>query len=67
MSFLEPVGTKPPTFSTDARVLGIDRTYGQSFALLCPAQALPAPSFRLVKDQNVMTAQNGFLISFIIP
>ncbi|XP_060529789.1 cell adhesion molecule Dscam2 isoform X42 [Cylas formicarius] len=45
----EPVGYKKPTFSTDIRMLGYERSRGQSFAMLCPAQGLPIPTFRWYK------------------
>lgn len=44
----EPVGTKKPSFSTDLKSMGYERYLGQNFALLCPAQAMPIPSYRLV-------------------
>ena len=42
----EPVGAKAPTFSSDLKSGSFSRREGQSFALLCQAQAHPAPSFR---------------------
>lgn len=44
----EPVGSKAPTFSTDANSISFTRNVGQSFGLLCQAQAYPAPLFRQV-------------------
>nr|XP_026485290.1 Down syndrome cell adhesion molecule-like protein Dscam2 isoform X15 [Vanessa tameamea] len=45
----EPVGSKAPTFSTDARSSTFIRTVNQSFGLLCQAQAFPVPLFRWYK------------------
>lgn len=44
----EPVGSKAPTFSTDANSISFTRNVDQSFGLLCQAQAYPAPIFRQV-------------------
>lgn len=44
----EPVASKAPTFSTDARSSTFVRIVGQSFGLLCQAQAFPVPIFRQV-------------------
>lgn len=44
----EPVASKAPTFSTDARSTTFVRNVGQSFGLLCQAQAFPVPVFRQV-------------------
>ncbi|XP_025834465.1 Down syndrome cell adhesion molecule-like protein Dscam2 isoform X28 [Agrilus planipennis] len=45
----EPVGSKPPTFSSDSRIFSAVKHFGQSFSLLCPAQALPVPVFKWYK------------------
>ncbi|XP_063893558.1 cell adhesion molecule Dscam1 isoform X26 [Helicoverpa armigera] len=45
----EPVGSKPPTFSTDDRLAWFIRPVGQSLALLCRAQGHPIPVFRWYK------------------
>ncbi|XP_053612848.1 cell adhesion molecule Dscam1 isoform X34 [Plodia interpunctella] len=45
----EPVGAKAPSFSTDSKGSIFIREIGQSFALLCPAQAFPTPIFRWYK------------------
>lgn len=42
----EPVGSKPPSFSTEGT--SIKRQAAQNFALLCQAQAFPVPIFRQV-------------------
>lgn len=44
--YIEPVGTKAPTFSNDLTIMGYTRSKSQSFAMLCPAQSLPVPVFR---------------------
>ena len=43
---LEPVGFKAPSFSTDAVSTSYIRIVGQSFGILCQAQAHPVPIFR---------------------
>lgn len=45
----EPVGAKAPTLVSDTKWTGIERKYGHSVTLLCPAQGFPSPSFRLAK------------------
>ncbi|XP_050561805.1 cell adhesion molecule Dscam2 isoform X31 [Spodoptera frugiperda] len=45
----EPVGAKAPSFSTDSKGSIFVREIGQSFALLCQAQASPIPVFRWYK------------------
>ncbi len=42
----EPVGSKAPKFAVDARLQGIERHQGQSFAMLCLAQGYPVPTMR---------------------
>ncbi|RZF38599.1 hypothetical protein LSTR_LSTR010932 [Laodelphax striatellus] len=42
----EPVGLKPPTLSSDAKSTTYERTYGQSFGLLCGAQGFPPPGYK---------------------
>lgn len=46
--YAEPVGSKAPSFSTESALSSIKRHQGQSFALLCQAQAFPVPIFRQV-------------------
>lgn len=48
ITIAEPVGSKAPTFSTDANSISFTRVIGQSFGLLCQAQAFPTPTFRQV-------------------
>ncbi|XP_050561778.1 cell adhesion molecule Dscam2 isoform X5 [Spodoptera frugiperda] len=45
----EPVSSKPPSFSTDFTLSAVTRHKGQSFAILCQAQAFPIPVFRWYK------------------
>lgn len=52
----EPVGSKAPTFSTDANSISFTRNVDQSFGLLCQAQAYPAPLFRQVSyDTSIIS------------
>lgn len=44
----EPVAAKKPSFNTDSTNFGFQKHQGQSFALLCQAQAFPVPLIRLV-------------------
>lgn len=44
--FVEPVGAKGPTFATDSNSFSYTRLIGQSFGLLCQAQAYPVPLIR---------------------
>lgn len=43
---LEPVATKKPKFSSDAKFTGYERVRGDDLTLLCPAQGFPVPSYR---------------------
>ncbi|XP_064292541.1 cell adhesion molecule Dscam1 isoform X15 [Plodia interpunctella] len=45
----EPIGTKPPSFSTDNKFSWYVRKIGQSLNILCPAQGFPVPLFRWYK------------------
>lgn len=42
----EPVGAKAPSLAMDSTVIALRRREGQAFAVLCQAQAHPAPAFR---------------------
>lgn len=42
----EPVGSKPPTFSSESKGSIFDKAANSSFALLCQAQAFPVPIMR---------------------
>lgn len=43
---LEPMGGKSPSFSMDTNVLSFKKKERRAFALLCPAQGYPVPTFR---------------------
>ncbi|XP_057660489.1 cell adhesion molecule Dscam2 isoform X11 [Diorhabda carinulata] len=45
----EPVGYKPPSFSSSSKSFTYETEGGSGFVLLCPAQALPVPKFRWYK------------------
>lgn len=45
-SHLEPVGSRAPSFSFESQILIMKRPMESTFALLCPAQAFPTPSFK---------------------
>ncbi|XP_043509542.1 Down syndrome cell adhesion molecule-like protein Dscam2 isoform X13 [Frieseomelitta varia] len=45
----EPVATKKPKFSSDAKLSWYDRVIGQHLTLFCPAQGFPVPSYRWYK------------------
>ena len=42
----DPMGRTGPRFSIEARMQAFWKEEGTSFALLCPAQAFPAPDFK---------------------
>ncbi len=48
INHVEPVGSKAPTFSTEYKSFTFEKVVGQSFGLLCQAQAYPVPLIRLV-------------------
>ncbi|XP_076239566.1 Down syndrome cell adhesion molecule 1 [Calliopsis andreniformis] len=45
----EPVATKKPKFSSDAKLSWYDRVRGQDLTLFCPAQGFPVPTYRWYK------------------
>ncbi|XP_014244474.1 Down syndrome cell adhesion molecule-like protein Dscam2 isoform X47 [Cimex lectularius] len=45
----EPVGTKSPKFSSEARLIWFNKVAKTNFALLCEAQAFPVPRFKWYK------------------
>ncbi|XP_047359032.1 Down syndrome cell adhesion molecule-like protein Dscam2 isoform X5 [Vespa velutina] len=45
----EPVATKKPKFSSDAKKSWYDRVVGQDLTLFCPAQGFPVPTYRWYK------------------
>ncbi len=48
-SITEPIGSRAPTFQSELNGNMLRRATGQSFALLCQAQAFPIPLMRLVE------------------
>lgn len=60
----EPVGAKAPTLVSDVKFFGIDRRFGSSITLLCPAQGFPAPNFRSATknecDKSYMASSSLF-------
>uniref|UniRef100_A0A182MHU8 Uncharacterized protein n=1 Tax=Anopheles culicifacies TaxID=139723 RepID=A0A182MHU8_9DIPT len=46
----EPVGSKPPTFSSESKGSIFDKAANSSFALLCQAQAFPVPIMRTCRQ-----------------
>lgn len=45
-SILEPIGSRPPTFSSEAKSSTFVKEIHSSFALLCQAQAWPVGVFK---------------------
>ncbi|XP_046591193.1 Down syndrome cell adhesion molecule-like protein Dscam2 isoform X10 [Neodiprion lecontei] len=45
----EPVGSKAPKFSNDAKKAWYERLTGQDLTVLCPAQGFPVPTYRWYK------------------
>lgn len=43
---VEPIGYKAPSLSSNAESITFKHAIGQSFGLLCQAQAFPVPVFR---------------------
>lgn len=52
-NYLEPVGFKAPTFSSELKSGTFEKHVGQDFALLCQAQAFPIPLIRFVLKKNI--------------
>uniref|UniRef100_A0A182K8V3 Ig-like domain-containing protein n=1 Tax=Anopheles christyi TaxID=43041 RepID=A0A182K8V3_9DIPT len=48
-----PVGSKPPTFSSESKGSIFDKAANSSFALLCQAQAFPVPIMRLIELNQI--------------
>lgn len=46
---LEPIGSRPPTFSTESKGSIFVKATNSSFALLCQAQAWPVGVFKWVE------------------
>ncbi|KAJ8967480.1 hypothetical protein NQ314_002794 [Rhamnusium bicolor] len=59
---LEPVGSKAPTFSSDSKGFIFEKENGKSLALLCPAQALPAPLFSLNTRVKILVLSTKFVV-----
>ncbi|XP_036333535.1 Down syndrome cell adhesion molecule-like protein Dscam2 isoform X43 [Rhagoletis pomonella] len=59
----EPVGAKAPTFSTDSSSFSYTRAVGQSFALLCQAQAFPVPIIRWYKFIEGTTRKQAVILN----
>lgn len=51
--YLEPIGSRVPTFPSDSKSSTFVRDEGSSFALLCQAQGFPTPLFRYSININV--------------
>ncbi|XP_015172318.1 PREDICTED: Down syndrome cell adhesion molecule-like protein Dscam2 isoform X37 [Polistes dominula] len=45
----EPMSTRKPKFSSDAKKSWYDRVIGQDLTLFCPAQGFPVPTYRWYK------------------
>ncbi|XP_034142401.1 Down syndrome cell adhesion molecule-like protein Dscam2 isoform X7 [Drosophila guanche] len=59
----EPIGARAPTFSTDSNVFSYTRSVGQSFALLCQAQAYPVPLMRWYKFIEGTTRKQAVVLN----
>ncbi|KRF98087.1 uncharacterized protein Dwil_GK22019, isoform AX [Drosophila willistoni] len=59
----EPIGARAPTFSTDSNVFSYTRDVGQSFALLCQAQAYPVPAMRWYKFIEGTTRKQAVVLN----
>nr|NP_001036523.1 down syndrome cell adhesion molecule 1, isoform J [Drosophila melanogaster]ABI31074.1 down syndrome cell adhesion molecule 1, isoform J [Drosophila melanogaster] len=59
----EPIGARAPTFSTDSIVFSYIRPVGQSFALLCQAQAYPVPAMRWYKFIEGTTRKQAVVLN----
>ena len=46
-NYLEPIGGAKPQFNSKSEISSYKAEEGIQFALLCPAQAYPLPSYRL--------------------
>ncbi|XP_017132739.1 Down syndrome cell adhesion molecule-like protein Dscam2 isoform X28 [Drosophila elegans] len=59
----EPIGARAPTFSTDSNSFSYTRSVGQSFALLCQAQAYPVPIMRWYKFIEGTTRKQAVVLN----
>ncbi|XP_034142406.1 Down syndrome cell adhesion molecule-like protein Dscam2 isoform X12 [Drosophila guanche] len=59
----EPIGARAPTFSSDYNSFSYARAVGQSFALLCQAQAYPVPLMRWYKFIEGTTRKQAVVLN----
>ncbi|XP_043064037.1 Down syndrome cell adhesion molecule-like protein Dscam2 isoform X41 [Drosophila ficusphila] len=59
----EPIGARAPTFSSDYNSFSYARAVGQSFAMLCQAQAFPVPIMRWYKFIEGTTRKQAVVLS----
>nr|NP_001246177.1 down syndrome cell adhesion molecule 1, isoform BR [Drosophila melanogaster]AFH07932.1 down syndrome cell adhesion molecule 1, isoform BR [Drosophila melanogaster] len=59
----EPVSAKGPTFASDMKSYTFVRHFGQSFALLCQAQAYPVPLIRWYKFIEGTTRKQAVVLN----
>lgn len=62
--FTEPVGSRAPTFQSEFSGNLLRKPSGQSFALLCSAQAFPVPLIRLVASETKIISPTPHLFYF---
>lgn len=48
LTVIDPVGMKAPNLSKKDRKSWLDVSIGVEFAVICPAQAYPIPTFRYI-------------------
>ncbi|XP_058460392.1 cell adhesion molecule Dscam2 isoform X41 [Malaya genurostris] len=59
----EPIGSKPPTFSTDSKISMFMKPSNSSMALLCQAQAYPVPITRWYKYIEGTTRKQAVVLN----
>ncbi|XP_041563012.1 Down syndrome cell adhesion molecule-like protein Dscam2 isoform X42 [Drosophila elegans] len=59
----EPIGARAPTFSSDYNSFSYARAVGQSFAMLCQAQAFPVPIMRWYKFIEGTTRKQAVVLN----
>nr|XP_029721390.1 LOW QUALITY PROTEIN: Down syndrome cell adhesion molecule-like protein Dscam2 [Aedes albopictus] len=59
----EPVGSKPPTFSSESKGSIFEKPANSSFALLCQAQAFPVPIMRWYKYIEGTTRKQAVVLN----
>ena len=57
----EPVASKKPKFSSDAKKSWYDRVVGQDLTLFCPAQGFPVPSHRYIYIQKELIVERVYI------